>query len=138
MQTIQLLPGPRRLPRRRAAPPRPGGLLAVAITAALEDFGELATTSCRDPDVGAVAGWRFASQPTAVRALPAATRIERVRRRSRPTARVTEEDDAIELAHLTAAQLEAEGRAAGFAPEPARAIGATDEHVGSEVVLLRA
>ena len=32
------------------------------------------------PDVGAVGGWRFASQPTAVRALPAATRIERVRR----------------------------------------------------------
>ena len=44
----------------------------------------------------------------------------------------------IELAHLTVAQLEAEGRAAGLRPEPARAIAATDEHVGSEVVLLRA
>ena len=50
---------------------------------------------------------------------------------------MTEEDDVIELAHLTVERLEAEGRAAGFAPEPARAIPATDEHVGSEVVLLR-
>ncbi len=43
----------------------------------------------------------------------------------------------IELAHVTAAQLEAEGRAAGLAPEPVREIPPTREHVGSEVVLLR-
>jgi hypothetical protein len=44
----------------------------------------------------------------------------------------------IELAHMTVDALEGEGRAAGFTPEPARSIPATDEHVGSEVVLLRA
>jgi len=73
-----------------------------------------------------------------VRALPAATRIERVRRTVAPDGRVTEEDDVIELAALSVAELEDEGRAAGFTPEPARSIPPTDEHVGSEVVLLRA
>jgi SAM-dependent methyltransferase len=136
MQTIQLLDersGFLAAARRHLLP---GGLLAIAITDALEDFGEL--EELPEPDRGAVADWRFASQPTAVRALPAATRIERVRRAFGPDGRVTEEDDVIELTNLTVAQLEAEGRAAGLEPEPPRAIPATDEHVGSEVVLLRA
>ena len=61
-----------------------------------------------------------------------------MRRAFAPDGGVSVEDDAIELAHLTVAELEAEGRAAGFAPEPARAIAQTDDHVGAEVVLLRA
>ena len=75
----------------------PGGLLAIAITAALEDFGDL-EDELPPPDVARVADWRFASQPTAVRALPGATRIERVRRAFAPDGSVTEEDDVIELA----------------------------------------
>jgi SAM-dependent methyltransferase len=137
MQTIQLLPeraGFLAAARRHLLP---GGLLAAAITAALEDFdgrdGELPP-----PDVATFADWRFASQPTAVRALPGATRIERIRRAFAPDGSVTEEDDVIELAALTAADLETEARDAGFTPEPVRSIPATDEHVGSEVVLLRA
>jgi SAM-dependent methyltransferase len=138
MQTIQLLPeraGFLAATRRALVP---GGLLAAAITVALEDFGELPAELLPQPDVGSAAGWRFASQPTAVRALPAATRIERVRRAVAPDGAVTEEEDAIELARLSVEQLEAEGRAAGFAPEPARHIEATANHVGAEVVLLRA
>jgi SAM-dependent methyltransferase len=138
MQTIQLL---RERTGFLAAAHRhlePGGLLAIAITAALEDFGELEDELLPEPDVGAVAGWRFASQPTAVRALAGATRVERVRRSFAPDGSVTEEDDAIELARVTVEQLEAEGRAAGFSPEPARQVAATAEHVGAEVVLLRA
>ena len=138
MQTVQLLPSRTRFLAAAGAHLLPGGLLAAAITGALADFGELEDELLPEPDVGAAAGWRFESQPTAVRALRAATRIERVRRAIAPDGRVTEEDDAIELAHLTVAQLEAEGRAAGFVPEPARQIGATAEHVGAEVVLLRA
>jgi len=115
-----------------------GGLLAAAITGGLEGFGDLPEDLLPHPDVGAAGGWRFASQPVAVRALPDATRIERVRRAFAPDGGVSVEDDAIELAHLTVAELEAEGRAAGFAPEPARAIVQTEDHVGAEVVLLRA
>jgi SAM-dependent methyltransferase len=136
MQTIQLLPDRSAFLTAVHRHLLPGGLLALAITAALEDFGDLDDLPA--PDMGTVADWRFASQPTAVRALPGVTRIERVRRAYAPDGAVTEEEDAIELAVVTAAQLEAEGRAAGFTPEPARSIPATDEHVGSEVVLLRA
>ena len=90
-----------------------------------------------DPDLGAIGSWRFASQPIAVRALAAATRIERVRTTVAPDGAVTEEDDVIDLVNVTAAELEAEGRAAGFAPEPLLTIPETEEHVGAEVVLLR-
>ena len=138
MQTIQLLPersGFLAAARRHL---QPAGLLAIAITAGLETFGELAEDLLPHPDVGSLAGWRFASQPTALRALPAATRIERVRRAFAPDGAVTEEHDAIELARVTVEQLEVEGRATGFSPEPARHIAATAEHVGAEVVLLRA
>ena len=136
MQTIQLLP--ERAPFLAAARAHlvAGGLLAVAITEAMEDFGEL--EELPEPDRGAVADWRFASQPTAVRALAAATRIERLRRTFSPDGDVTEEEDVIELVHLTVEQLEAEGRVAGFTAEPGRSIPPTEEHVGSEVVLLRA
>ncbi len=138
MQTIQLLPERGGFLGSARAHLVAGGLLAIAITAALEEFGAPGDELLPDPDVGAVGAWRFASQPTAVRALPSATRIERVRRCFAPDGSVTEEDDAIELTHLTAEQLEAEGRAAGFTREPARRIAATAEHVGAEVVLLRA
>ena len=136
MQTIQLLPSRAGFLASARAHLPPGGLLAVAIVAALEDFGADAD-ELPAPDVGAVAGWRFASQPTAVRASAAATRIERVRRSFSPDGRVTEEDDLIELAHLTVERLEAEGAAAGLSPEPPLTIAPTAEHVGSEVVLLR-
>jgi len=138
MQTVQLLPeraGFLACARRHLDP---GGLLAVAIAVGLEDFDAEGEDTLPAPDVGTAAGWRFASQPTAVRSLPAATRIERVRRSFAPDGRVIEEQDLIELAHVTVAQLEAEGLAAGFVPEPARHIPATADHVGSEVVLLRA
>jgi SAM-dependent methyltransferase len=137
MQTVQLLPGRAGFLAAARRALLPGGLLALAITAALEDFGEL-EGDLPAPDVATLGGWRFASQPTAVRALTGATRIERVRRASGPDGELSEEDDVIELAHLTPAELEAEGAAAGFTPEPARAIPATGEHVGSQVVLLRA
>ena len=43
----------------------------------------------------------------------------------------------IELATVTVAGLEAEGRAAGLTPEPALEIPETEEYVGAEVVMLR-
>jgi SAM-dependent methyltransferase len=138
MQTIQLLPERSGFLASARAALSADGLLALAITSALEDFGELPEDLLPHPDVGSAGGWRFASQPTAVRALPRATRIERVRRAFAPDGGVTVEDEAIELARVTAAQLEAEGRAVGFTPEPARQIEPTEDHVGAEVVLLRA
>ena len=77
MQTIQLLPG--RAARagfsacaRRAV--APGGLVALAIADALEDFDAAAEMPA--PDVAEHDGWRFISQPTAVRAVGGVVRID--------------------------------------------------------------
>jgi SAM-dependent methyltransferase len=135
MQTIQLL-------RERAgffASARrallPGGLLALAVATDLETFE--GTSHLPDPDVGQRDGIRFVSQPTAVRAVPGATRIERLRQTIGPDGERSAAHDVIELAAVTVAELEAEGAAVGLRPEPARTIDPTPEHVGSEVVLLR-
>ncbi|MGH2946343.1 MAG: class I SAM-dependent methyltransferase [Solirubrobacteraceae bacterium] len=146
MQTIQLLPDRAGFfaSARRAV--RPGGLVALAIADALEGFD--AEAEMPPPDVGQADGWRYVSQPTAVRPVspggspPASpreggARIERLRYAIAPDGARTTERDAIVLAAVTAEQLEAEGAAAGLIPEPARHIDATPEHVGSRVVLLR-
>jgi SAM-dependent methyltransferase len=131
MQTIQLLAdraGFFACARRALAP---GGLVALAITADLEPFEG---TELPPPDAAEHSGTRFVSQPTAVRAVPGGTRIERLRRTIPPG---TTEHDVIVLAAVDADQLAAEGAAAGLEPAGVRSIAATPEHVGSEVVLLR-
>lgn len=137
MQTVQLLGDRAAFLRAARRHLRPDGRLAVAVAGRLEDFGG-ADAELVAPDVGAIDGWRFASQPTAVRVGPAAARIERRRRSVSPAGTVADEEDVIELAHVPVDRLEAEGRAAGFAVEPARSVAPTAEHVGSEVVVLRA
>ena len=134
MQTIQLLPERAGFFAAARAHLAPGGLLAIAIAAPLEDFGELDDL---ETETAALGPWRFASQPVAVRALGGATRIERRRTTVAPDGAVTEEDDAIELATVTVTGLEAEGRAAGLTPERALTIPETEDYVGAEVVMLR-
>ena len=46
--------------------------------------------------------------------------------------------DVVELDRVDCAELEREGRDAGLTPAGVRVIPATDEHVASEVVMLRA
>jgi SAM-dependent methyltransferase len=132
MQTIQLLPdaaaraGFFASARRALAP---GGLVAIAIATEMETFGD---GEVPPPDVGEHDGARFVSQPTAVRAIPGGTRIERLRQVIPPG---NTERDVIVLASVSAESLAAE--AAGLHPEPPRYIDPTPDHVGSEVVLLR-
>ena len=138
MQTIQLLPGAAAragffASARRAV--TPGGLVALAIAEELESFED--ATLMPLPDVAERDGWRYVSQPTAVRERPEGTRIERLRHTIAPGGERTSEEDVIVLARLTAGGLIAEGAAAGLCPEPTRQIEPTDDHVGSEVVILR-
>jgi SAM-dependent methyltransferase len=135
MQTIQLLPdraGFFTSARRVLAP---GGLVALAIADALEGFEEEAELPL--PDVGEVDGWRYVSQPVAVRAVSGGTRIERLRHTITPGGARTTEEDVVVLAAVTTDGLGAEGAAAGLRPEPPRHVDATADHVGAEVVLLR-
>ena len=138
MQTIQLLPGVAeraaffKSARRAVAP---GGLVALAIAEELESFEDEGVMPM--PDVAEHEGWRYVSQPTAVRERPEGTRIERLRHTISPGGERTSEEDVIMLARVTVAGLHAEAAAAGLRPEATRHIDPTDDHVGSEVVVLR-
>jgi SAM-dependent methyltransferase len=139
MQTIQLLPGREaraaflHSAREHLAS---GGLVALAVSEELEAF-EADPAAPLPPDRGERDGWRYLSFPVAIRPRGDVVLLERVRQAIAPDGSASVADDTIELASLTAGQLEAEGVAAGLRPEPRRAIGDTDAHVGSTVVMLR-
>ena len=139
MQTVQLLGGARerdaflRCARRHLAR---GGLLAVALANTLDDFDEGEVEVA--PDMREVDGVVYASRPTAVRAEGDGFVLERVRERIDAAGTRTVEPNRIRLARVSAERLNAEGAALGFHPEPARGVAATEDHVGSEVAMLRA
>ena len=135
MQTIQLLParsGFFASARRAVAP---GGLVALAISERLEPFE--AEIELPPPDTGEVDGWRFLSQPTAVRDAAEGTRIERLRHTVGPAGERETEPNTIVLARVTTDGLIEEGEAAGLRRHATLHIAPTPEHVGSEVVILR-
>ncbi|HST54852.1 MAG TPA: class I SAM-dependent methyltransferase [Solirubrobacteraceae bacterium] len=149
MQTLQLLGGSEQRSaflRAARAHLRRGGLLACAIVTALESYDASAAAAPR-PDVTEVAGVRYLSHPVSVLVQRERIVIERVREmiavgaaRSKPAAeqpRAERERSVVELDRVSVRQLEREARAAGLRPEPARQIAPTDDHVGSEVVMLR-
>jgi SAM-dependent methyltransferase len=135
MQTIQLLPTRDGFfaSARRAL--TPGGLVALALAEATEPFeaGEELPT----PDRGERDGWRFVSQPLAIRLRPGTMRMERLRELIAPDGTRSAEDDVIELALVGAEQLASEAAPHGLRREPSAHVPATADHVGSEVVLLR-
>jgi SAM-dependent methyltransferase len=135
MQTIQLLPDRRGFfaSARRAV--TPGGFVALAISERLEAFE--AEIELPAPDTGEADGWRFISQPTAVREVAEGTRIERLRHAIGPAGERETEPNAIVLARVTAEGLIAEGEAAGLHRHATLHVAPTPEHVGSEVVVLR-
>jgi len=140
MQTIQLLGGAdgrAGLLRSVLAHLAPGGVLACALADALEGF-DAEHTALPLPDVLEHDGWVYASQPVAVRPDAEGTTIERIRQTVAPDGTRTADGDSVRLDRLDGDMLEAEGAAAGFRPAGRRFIEMTDEHVGSEVVLLRA
>lgn len=140
MQTVQLLGGPdgrAGMLRSAAACLAPGGLLACALADALEGF-DAAHTEPPLPDVLERDGWVYASQPVAVRPDADGVTIERIRQTVAPDGARTAVGDAVRLDRLDGDVLEAEAAAAGLAPAGRRRVAMTEEHVGSEVVLLRA
>ena len=140
MQTVQLLGGRAgRAAFLTAAHAclRPGAVLAAALADALEGI-DAEHTEPPLPDVSRVGGWLYVSQPVAVRAERDAVTIERIRTATGPDGRASASPDSITLDRVSASELLAEGEAAGFARGAPRRIPATREHVGSDVVVLRA
>jgi SAM-dependent methyltransferase len=112
-----------------------GGLVALAISERLEPFED--AIELPPPDTGEADGWRFLSQPTAVRVDREGMRIERLRHAIGPAGERTTEPNVIVLASVTAEGLVEEGEAAGLQRHATLHIAPTPEHVGSEVVVLR-
>jgi SAM-dependent methyltransferase len=112
----------------------PGGRAAFAIVEEMPVFppGETAPPL---PDVRQIEGWIYSSLPLEPIAGPDSFLIRRLRQTVDPDGNMSDEMNEIELALLSAETLEEEGRAVGLRPAGRREIPATEEHVGSTVVL---
>lgn len=141
MQTIQLLGGADgraaflRCARAHLAE---GALLAIAISEALDIYEVSDGTLAPVPDMRELDGVVYASHPTAVRADPEGFVLERRRETISAAGERTVELDCVRLDRLTSPQLEREAGAAGLAPDGRAVVPATDDYVGSSVVMLRA
>ena len=140
MQTVQLLGGGdahTAFFRCARAHLGAGGCVAVAI-AASEDFEEF---ECHDgdmaplPDIAEIDGRAYFSQPTAVRRLDNTFLLERHREIVEVDGARSSSDDRIALDIVTVEQLEHAAQRAGLRRSGRRRIEATDEHIGSEVVI---
>ena len=146
MQTIQLLGGESgrgAFLRRAREHLRPGGLLACAIVTDLEPFDCAGAEIGPTPETVRVDGVTYISSAVRVAIDRHTIEIERERRvvpaaAAGRSAEQTLERNVIGLDRLSAARLRREGRRVGLQPAGTRTIAATDEYVGSEVVLLRA
>jgi SAM-dependent methyltransferase len=136
MQLVQLLPGGAdRLECLRciAAHLLPGGRIAFAI---VEELPREAEGPPPLPDVREVDGWVYSSLPLDAVDIGEEIVIKRLRQTVSPAGELSEEANEIRIRTLSAAELEAEGAATGFAPLARREIPPTDLHVGSTVVVL--
>jgi SAM-dependent methyltransferase len=115
---------------------RDRGLFAAAL---LDLAGELTGDDYRPPlpDMHETDGWVWSSQPVAIRMLDrgAALTLDRVRRAVSPGGEVAETEDSVRLELFSCDVLEDELRTAGIEPIERREIPATDDHVGSSVVI---
>ena len=140
MQTIQLLGGAEgraRFLARARDHLLPGGVLAAALADAMEGYDP--TTAVPPlPDMGEFDGRVYASRPVAVVVDGDALAIHRIREVVEPDGSRATSEDVIRLDRVAPGELAAEGEAAGFAVGLGRRIPATEDYVGSTVVVLRA
>lgn len=120
---------------------RPGGVLACAIVERMIGGRNQSVEGSVDPaaipDAREVDGWVYSSLPLETAVESDQVIVRRLRQIVSPAGELEEEMDEVRLRRLSAGDLEAEAEAAGLRAAGRRAIPATDEHVGSTVVLLR-
>jgi SAM-dependent methyltransferase len=152
MQLLQLLDPAQRAGCLRcvASHLRPGGLAAAAIVAGADVLpskpqrssfvAHSATSDERPvppmPDAREVDGCIYSSLPLESRVDDGEIVVRRLRQTIVPGGEVSDEVDEVRLHRLDAATVEREAGTAGLRPAGRREIPATDEHVGSTVVLL--
>jgi SAM-dependent methyltransferase len=141
MQTIQLLPGSAARAgflRCARAHLEPDALLAIAISETLDCFEVLDGMPGPLPDMREIDGVVYASHPTAVRADGERFVLERRRETISANGERAVEHDAVHLDRLTADELEREASVMGLASAGVATIPASEDYVGSVVVMLRA
>jgi hypothetical protein len=115
------------------------GVLAIAIADDLELFDVSdGTTPGPLPDVVEHDGIVYSSRPIAVRADGDGFELERRRETVTADGQLSTEQDLIHLDRVDADTLEAEAAAAGLRAASRLEIAATEDYVGSTVVMLRA
>ena len=115
-----------------------GGVLAVAVAEELDCFEAVDGFPGPLPDVGEFDGVVYSSRPVAVRLHADGCELERRRETVTPDGRLSIERDLIHLDRLAAETLEQEAAAAGLRAVDRVSIAATNEYVGTTVVMLRA
>jgi SAM-dependent methyltransferase len=136
MQLLQMLPGEAdrfACLHACAAQLLPGGRVAAAIVEGMPEPQEGAPLL---PDVREVDGWVYSSLPLEASVGPERIVVHRLRQKVSPTGELTDAPDEVTIRTLTADQLEAEAAAVGLVAVERRYIDATDDHVGSTVVVL--
>ena len=146
MQTIQLLGGADgRVSFLSGAREhvRPGGLIACAILGDVEPFDCSGGTVGPTPERLSVDGFDYVSRAIRVGRSRRTVSIERERRivggpgAERRNCDAYVERDVVELDRVSVAMLRRDARAAGLRAGPVVTVEATDEHVGSSVVVMR-
>jgi SAM-dependent methyltransferase len=138
MQVVQLMGGPSGRAGLLAAVARhldPGARFALALADPFEAL-PAQDVLLPLPDVRERDEWVLSSQPIAVRNEEHGVAIDRVRQAVSPAGELTEEVVTIALDHLSPEELEAEAAPHGFTALPRRRVEATQDYVGSSVVML--
>lgn len=140
MQVFQLIDGVEERAnalRSARAALAPGGRIAVALAEDVPPFqpgeGEVEHPL---PDVREHEGRVYSSLPLSVEVDSAVIRVTRLRQRVEPGGDLVDEEAEERLLVLSAGTLESEARACGLAPIGRRDIPATEDHLGSTVVIL--
>jgi SAM-dependent methyltransferase len=115
------------------------GGAAVALLDPEEDW-EATGDAAPLPDMLEEGGWVYSSQPTAVRRTEdgAAIELDRMRYAISPVGDVEESFSRTRLELVSPGRLERDARPAGLVPGRRRHVPATDDHIGTTVVVLRA
>lgn len=145
MQLVHLLGGPagrRAMLRRVGESLAAGGRFALALLSE-EPADEPGTREPAGaprplPDVREHEGWVYSSLPVAIERENGALAVRRLRQAVSPGGELDEDLVTTRLELLTAAELEVEAAAEGFAAVDRVEIPPTDDHVGSTVLVLEA
>ncbi|HEY2478155.1 MAG TPA: class I SAM-dependent methyltransferase [Solirubrobacterales bacterium] len=111
----------------------PGGRVASAI---VEGMPEPEEGEPLLPDVREVDGWVYSSLPLEAIVGPERIVVRRLRQKVAPSGAISDTPDEVTICTLTASELEAEAAEVGLMAIERLRIDATEDHVGSTVVVL--